>query len=81
MLDVKARLREALRPADDRDLWLDPAPTREEIDRRPGRRFAEFALERHALVVQRDDTPVSGTAVDQSGAHRLAVLDCVRVTT
>ena len=34
MLDVKSRLREALRPANDRDLWLDPSPSREEIDRR-----------------------------------------------
>ena len=34
MLSVKSRLREALRPATDRDLWLDPAPTREEIERR-----------------------------------------------
>jgi phytoene dehydrogenase-like protein len=32
--DVKRRLREALRPPDDRDLWLDPNPTRDEIDRR-----------------------------------------------
>jgi phytoene dehydrogenase-like protein len=36
MLGVKSRLREALRPADDRDLWLDPSPSREEIDRRIG---------------------------------------------
>ncbi len=36
MLETKARLREALRPAGDRDLWLDPSPTREEIDRRIG---------------------------------------------
>ena len=36
MVETKARLREALRPADDRDLWLDPSPTREEIDRRIG---------------------------------------------
>jgi phytoene dehydrogenase-like protein len=34
MLAVKARLRSALRPPDDRDLWLDPAPTREAIDAR-----------------------------------------------
>jgi len=34
MLAVKSRLREALRPANDCDLWLDPAPRREEIDRR-----------------------------------------------
>jgi len=32
--DVKRRLRDALRPPDDRDLWLDPEPTREEIERR-----------------------------------------------
>ena len=32
--DVKRRLRDALRPLDDRDLWLDPEPTREEIDNR-----------------------------------------------
>jgi phytoene dehydrogenase-like protein len=32
--DLKRRLRDALRPGDDRDLWLDPEPTREEIDRR-----------------------------------------------
>ncbi|MEO7038604.1 MAG: NAD(P)/FAD-dependent oxidoreductase [Gemmatimonadaceae bacterium] len=36
MIALKGRLRELLRPADDRDLWLDPAPTREEIDRRLG---------------------------------------------
>jgi len=34
MIAVKARLRNALRPPDDRDLWLEPNPTREEIDRR-----------------------------------------------
>lgn len=28
------RMRDALRPADDRDLWLDPEPTRAEIERR-----------------------------------------------
>jgi phytoene dehydrogenase-like protein len=32
--DVKRRLRDALRPAGDADLWLDPNPTRDEIDRR-----------------------------------------------
>ncbi len=34
--DVKARLRDALRPADGGDLWIGPAPSREEIDRRLG---------------------------------------------
>lgn len=34
MSAVKTRLRDALRPPDDRDLWLDPAPRREEIERR-----------------------------------------------
>jgi len=32
--DVKRRLRDALRPSGGRDLWLDPNPTRDEIDRR-----------------------------------------------
>ena len=32
--DVKRRLRDALRPPDDRDLWLDPEPTRGEIEAR-----------------------------------------------
>jgi phytoene dehydrogenase-like protein len=32
--DVKRRLRDALRPGDDSDLWLDPNPTRDEIERR-----------------------------------------------
>ena len=32
--DVKRRLRDALRPPGDADLWLDPAPTRAEINRR-----------------------------------------------
>jgi phytoene dehydrogenase-like protein len=32
--DVKRRLRDALRPAGDADLWLDPNPSREEIERR-----------------------------------------------
>jgi phytoene dehydrogenase-like protein len=31
---VKRRLRDALRPEGDADLWLDPNPSREEIDRR-----------------------------------------------
>lgn len=31
---VKRRLRDALRPPGDADLWLDPNPTRDEIDRR-----------------------------------------------
>lgn len=34
MIDVKRRLRNALRPADDRDLWLRPAPSRDEIEDR-----------------------------------------------
>lgn len=34
MGDVKRRLRDALRPADDRDLWLGPAPPRSEIEAR-----------------------------------------------
>ncbi len=36
MVAVKARLREALRPAGERDLWIGPAPTRAEIDERLG---------------------------------------------
>ena len=32
--DVKRRLRDALRPEGDADLWLDPNPTRDEIERR-----------------------------------------------
>src|SRR5215469_6556525 len=36
MSDVIRRLRDALRPADSRDLWLNEAPTREEIDDRLG---------------------------------------------
>ncbi len=32
--DVKRRLRDALRPPDDRDLWLDPEPTREKLEAR-----------------------------------------------
>jgi phytoene dehydrogenase-like protein len=36
MVDVKRRLRDALRPDGDGDLWLDPAPTRETIERRLG---------------------------------------------
>lgn len=34
MQAVKRRVRDALRPDDERDLWLDPAPTREELERR-----------------------------------------------
>ncbi len=34
MGDLKRRMREALRPPDDRDLWLDPRPTREKVERR-----------------------------------------------
>lgn len=34
MIGLKARLRDALRPADDRDLWLRPEPSREEIEDR-----------------------------------------------
>jgi phytoene dehydrogenase-like protein len=34
LLDVKRRLRDALRPEGDGDLWLDPAPTRERIEER-----------------------------------------------
>lgn len=36
MQDVKRRLREALRPAGAGDLWLEPAPSREEIEARLG---------------------------------------------
>lgn len=36
MSDVIRRLRDALRPADDRDLWLSDAPSREEIEERLG---------------------------------------------
>ena len=36
MLDVKRRLREALRPEGERDLWIGPAPTREAIEQRLG---------------------------------------------
>lgn len=36
MNDVIRRLRDALRPANDRDLWLNDAPTREEIEERLG---------------------------------------------
>ncbi len=32
--DVKRRLRDAIRPPDERDLWLDPEPSREKIDER-----------------------------------------------
>jgi phytoene dehydrogenase-like protein len=34
--DVKRRLRDALRPSGERDLWIGPAPTRDEIERRLG---------------------------------------------
>ncbi len=37
MGDVKRRLRDALRPADDRDMWIGPAPSREQIEARLGR--------------------------------------------
>lgn len=33
---IKQRLRDALRPSGDADLWLDPEPSREEIERRLG---------------------------------------------
>ncbi len=36
MLDVKRRLRDALRPEGAGDLWIGPAPTREQIDQRLG---------------------------------------------
>lgn len=36
MNEVIRRLRDALRPANDRDLWLNDAPTREEIEERLG---------------------------------------------
>ncbi len=34
MNDVKRRLRDALRPNDERDLWIGPAPSRDEIESR-----------------------------------------------
>ncbi len=37
MVQVKRRLRDALRPPDDRDLWIGAAPTRDAIDARLGR--------------------------------------------
>jgi phytoene dehydrogenase-like protein len=37
MSDVIRRLRDALRPPDDRDLWLNNAPTRDEIEERLGK--------------------------------------------
>lgn len=37
MSDVLRRLRDALRPADERDLWLNDAPTRDEIEERLGK--------------------------------------------
>jgi phytoene dehydrogenase-like protein len=36
MHELKARVRDALRPANGRDLWVGPPPTREEIDSRLG---------------------------------------------
>jgi phytoene dehydrogenase-like protein len=36
MVDVKRRLRDALRPAGERDLWIGRAPSREEIESRIG---------------------------------------------
>jgi len=36
MSDVIRRLRDALRPADDRDVWIGEPPTREELERRIG---------------------------------------------
>jgi phytoene dehydrogenase-like protein len=36
MNDVKRRLRDALRPADGRDVWIGPAPTRDQIEQRLG---------------------------------------------
>lgn len=36
MTDVIRRLRDALRPADARDMWIGPAPTREQIEERLG---------------------------------------------
>jgi phytoene dehydrogenase-like protein len=36
MIDVKRRLRDALRPAGERDLWIGRAPSREEIESRIG---------------------------------------------
>jgi len=36
MLDVKRRLRDALRPPGERDLWLTAAPSRDEIEQRLG---------------------------------------------
>jgi phytoene dehydrogenase-like protein len=37
MVDVKRRLREALRPEGPRDIWVGPSPTQEDIDARLGR--------------------------------------------
>lgn len=37
MIDVKRRLREALRPEGPRDIWVGPSPTQEDIDARLGR--------------------------------------------
>ena len=36
MMDVKSRLRKALRPAGPRDIWIGPSPSREQIDDRLG---------------------------------------------
>ena len=36
MVDVKKRLRDALRPDSDRDIWIGPSPTREQIEQRLG---------------------------------------------
>src|SRR5579862_1013473 len=37
MVDVKRRLREALRPAGPFDIWIGPAPTRDDVESRIGR--------------------------------------------
>ena len=37
MSDVIRRVRDALRPADDRDVWIGPAPTREQMEDRLGK--------------------------------------------
>ncbi|HEX2157331.1 MAG TPA: NAD(P)/FAD-dependent oxidoreductase, partial [Actinomycetes bacterium] len=47
MQGLKRRLRDALRPEGDGDLWLDPAPEREEIERR-----LRGDAEAHALLFQ-----------------------------
>src|SRR5260370_26053627 len=72
MSDVLRRLRDALRPAGDRDLWIGEAPTREQIDARLGgdeeaRRvlfdwsMAEFV--EHYLVDERLQTAYLGQGV------------------